>query len=646
MTASKPSFRLYVRFFFCLSLSLPHSEHQIATWKNLPSWLLDGGAEGRKLSDPGARSRKEWVLLSKSQRQQRSHSDSRRPNLSAEDYECKSEDERESSAQGYDSGYHDEIRSKSSKALSSPLGPFSPAVSDSEGPPQETLLAMSLKRRRPTPTPTPVSRDERFDSLAQSPSEENSFPLVSSYRAKGALRKHNSLGSIEGTSSFGASSESVSVSMSLNELLSIHSIATVTDYLSSLGFDDFNNPQLIPDRFIPKDIAHAKPSLMRQQTITGESLARSSPEPDVSLYTNLSPSPAVLTSPVAMSTSVMDLPLGATAENFLSPERHLSPPPPHSLAHLLNPKPPTSLLFSQQPPNTPLSPFSARAAAVYTDPSISQFDRSKDILETVPEETASDLSPSPRWHSPRVSIDHSVVELDKVEGKLGTGLAMQMRKRSLPQRDGHRLSIGSQVESEPESIYFSVTSYDDEITKEKEKEREELTTPLSLPGSVDDCLMLNRRRRRGVYTPPQGLLTWLNTQQETINEEDMELENPDELPWPFSEQVRLRKSLTEIKQAQEASTAAELTANESRGNGLHDSQLESADQPGRKLESADLSFVRDECTAGVSSSSLDLSELDSLTSPLRTADSVERGEQPFLPLPPPAVSSTCSERCV
>ena len=130
-----------------------------------------------------------------------------------------------------------------------------------------------------------------------------------------------------------------------------------------------------------------------------------------------------------------------------------------------------------------------------------------------------------------------------MEGKLGASLAVQKsRKRSLPtQREGCKLSIGSQVESEPDSIYFSVTSYDDDIAAEREREKEELSTPLA----VDDSFQM-RRRRRGVYTPPPGLLSWLSSQQ-SISEEEI----PDELPWPFSEQAHLRTSLSEIHRAQQ-----------------------------------------------------------------------------------------------
>ena len=167
----------------------------------------------------------------------------------------------------------------------------------------------------------------------------------------------------------------------------------------------------------------------------------------------------------------------------------------------------------------------------------------------MPEETASDLSPSPRWLSPRVSVDHSV--LDLAEGKLGASLVQKVRRRSLPTRDGYRWSIGSLVESDTggDSIHLSVTSYDDELAAEREKERENL-----LPVVNDDITVgAGRRRRRGVYTPPQSLLSWLSTQKTIDEEADTD---PEELPWPFNEQAHLRKSLTEISLAQQRSLSA------------------------------------------------------------------------------------------
>jgi len=68
------------------------------------------------------------------------------------------------------------------------------------------------------------------------------------------------VGSID---SIGTSSESLTMS----SLWEACSYDTVIDFLSSLGFDDFESPELIPDRFISHEVECAKPSLMRQATL-------------------------------------------------------------------------------------------------------------------------------------------------------------------------------------------------------------------------------------------------------------------------------------------------------------------------------------------------------------------------------------------
>lgn len=390
----------------------------------------------------------------------------------------------------------------------------------------------------------------------------------------------------------GASSETIS----LTSLFETPSPLTVEDLLSNLGFDDFTSPQLIPDRFIPKEIEHAKPSIMRTMTVS-EYVSHDSPsnshhssyEPSIAstsysaplpyshhhishsqhhqyhssssaslpgayTYTGATPeakteetAPASRSYNNANDSSTSDLPLGATAENFLAP-RSSSPPPPAQ--------------SSQQPPEREIQTRNTDNRFLNNNVMTGGLGFHRGRLETVPEETASDLSPSPRWLSPRVSIDHSV-NFDVAEGKLGASLSVQqkVRKRSLPtQREGYRLSVGSLVESDTggDSIHFSVTSYDDEIAAEREKEREDTLPHLSLE---DISIHQQRRRRRGVYTPPPALLTWL-TQQQPIHEEDVG--DPDELPWPFNEQARLRKSLTEIQLAQMALDGSTEIPSESR----------------------------------------------------------------------------------
>ena len=307
----------------------------------------------------------------------------------------------------------------------------------------------------------------------------------------------------------------------------------VTDLLSGLGFDDFDDPQLIPDRFIPQEVSIAKPSVMKQQSLLSLFVPSPPPSPPESVGSESTtgmcvggtascpPSPSPPTSPLPPPPSATgempDLPLGATAENFLT-MRSLRPasPPPSSQSH------------------SPSEQLPAYSPA--TDPSISHYHRSNAALEPVPEETASDLSPSPRWLSPRVSLDHTI---DLFTGQLGTSLCpANVRKRSLPNREGYRVSVES-LHSEQDSILLSVTSYDDEIAREKEKDDMLPQTP------GEECAI--RKRRKGVYEPPPQLLSWLQ-QQRIEKEED---QDPEEQPWPFSEQAKLRKSLTELMEAQE-----------------------------------------------------------------------------------------------
>ncbi len=400
-------------------------------------------------------------------------------------------------------------------------------------------------------------------------------------RSKRSQTKNYSQSSL-GASSIGTGASSETIS--LTSLFETPSPLTVEDMLSNLGFDDFMSPQLIPDRFIPREIEHAKPSIMRTMTVSEYSCHdspsnshHSSYEPSIASTSYSAPlpyshhhsshsqhhhfhsssssislpgaytytggastetkteevAPASHAYKVTKDPSIGDLPLGATAENFVA-SRSGSPPPPAQSSQ-------------QQPEGEP--PTRSSDARFQNSSNLITVGFHRGRLETVPEETASDLSPSPRWLSPRVSIDHSV-NFDVAEGKLGASLNVQkVRKRSLPtQREGFKLSVGSLVESDTggDSIHFSVTSYDDEIAAEREKEREDTLPHLSLE---DISIHQQRRRRRGVYTPPPALLTWL-TQQQPIHEEDVG--DPDELPWPFNEQARLRKSLTEIQLAQMA----------------------------------------------------------------------------------------------
>ena len=360
--------------------------------------------------------------------------------------------------------------------------------------------------RRPRQVFNPMKRTASLDEktmrrLQQDDDGSSHHSGGSSLKAtRGRLTKHLSL-----CSSTGGSSSNYS---SLYECRSI-----ATDILSGLGFDDFDSPLLIPDRFIPKDTEYAKPTLMKEHAAMISNDPSYLPPPSPT-----SPPPFhLLLHNTETNVNVVDqeLPLGATADNFLKSKSDPSFSPPLS--------PPSKL---------PIRP-------VDEDWKYSHVIRS---LETVPEETASDLSPSPRWLSPRVSLDHSLLDLSL--GQLGATLSIVNRKRSLPNREGYKLSMES-LHSEQDSIYFSVTSYEDEIAKDR-KEQEDY--PPILP---PDDMNLPRRRRRGVHGAPVELLSWL--QHQPISEEG----DDGEAPWPFNEQLRLRRSLTEIQQRRSRTSSSD-----------------------------------------------------------------------------------------
>ena len=571
----------------------------------------------RKMSDSAVITRKNYST--NLHRRHRCVSDSAAPHIVVDD--DKNSEVGSSSHNYCDSGYNDEKSSRchgssSSAYIASPRVSLhsSDLLSQEDGLDGGSSLSLSYSKphRRLTPYTSGsnigcgVTTQSKEDSVTSSSHDaESGGPLVTSSpsgcasgtmvrpreRSKRSQIKNYSQSSLGASSvGTGASSETIS----LTSLFETPSPLTVEDMLSNLGFDDFTSPQLIPDRFIPKEIEHAKPSLMRTMTVS-EYMSHDSPsnshhssyEPSIAstsysaplpysyhhtshsqphqfhsssssvslpgayTYTGASTeakteetAPAPHSYKTTSNSHASDLPLGATAENFLAP-RSSSPPPPAQ--------------SSQQQPEREASARNSDARLPNSNLMPVGFHRGR--LETVPEETASDLSPSPRWLSPRVSIDHSV-NFDVAEGKLGASLNVQkVRKRSLPtQREGYKLSVGSLVESDTggDSIHFSVTSYDDEIAAEREKEREDTLPHLSLE---DISIHQQRRRRRGVYTPPPALLTWL-TQQQPIHEEDVG--DPDELPWPFNEQARLRKSLTEIQLAQMALDGSTDMLTESR----------------------------------------------------------------------------------
>ena len=280
------------------------------------------------------------------------------------------------------------------------------------------------------------------------------------------------------------------------------------EMLISLGFCDFDSPELIPDRLIPDSVAHARPSVMAQETVDEE--------PPLCLVEPTNEVPEELE---------LSLPLGATAENCLPDMAKQVQGRVRSTLPI-----PISAL-----PDTPYYPFHGQP------------------LDTVIEETDSQLSPigSPRM-SPHASLDHT-----PSESKPGAGNLLSvppLHRASLPSmapsREGYKLSLelpGRDKLSMPEpgcrevrrlsmdshhsfqsadTIYFSVTSYDD--APEPPGGGMEGSGARSRSGSRSPS---PRARRKAVATtppPPTTVLKWLNAQvDEDIDEVDQ--------PWPFSE---------------------------------------------------------------------------------------------------------------
>ena len=167
-------------------------------------------------------------------------------------------------------------------------------------------------------------------------------------------------------------------------------------------------------------------------------------------------------------------------------------------------------------------------------------------LDTVEEETASQISPSPRVMSPRISVDNgesfdAVADLQTKQTNQPTTHRLSvpfMRKISLQrdhQREHHRFSVESMPVSE-NSFYFSVTSFDDDIVNKMEMIDDQMPSPMPSP-------KLDRRQRKvgTVSTPNSVVLQWLaNMPRDTPQSLD-----PDE-PWPFNEDVASSAATSEV----------------------------------------------------------------------------------------------------
>ena len=125
------------------------------------------------------------------------------------------------SAQGYDFNYHKYKAQDGERS-------HSPALSESDG--SHKCRKSSHAERA---TPFPPNRPE-LDT-----------PLTVTQQAKRSLTRRQSM----------------------TLLWECQTPETVTDIFSVLGFDDFETPQLIPDRFIPKKVEQAKPSVMKLQVL-------------------------------------------------------------------------------------------------------------------------------------------------------------------------------------------------------------------------------------------------------------------------------------------------------------------------------------------------------------------------------------------
>ena len=282
------------------------------------------------------------------------------------------------------------------------------------------------------------------------------------------------------------------------------------DMLISLGFCDFDSPQLIPDRLIPDSVAHARPSVMAQET--------ADEEPPLCLVEPTKEIPEELE---------LSLPLGATAEDVCS----------QGVAQQVKGRVKSTLPIPMSAlPDTPYYPF-------YGKP-----------LDTVMEETDSQLSPI---GSPKLSIDHtsdskpatgnllSVPPLHRpslpgmAPSREGYKVSLELPGRDIlklgmesASRDARRLSMDSHHSFQSaDTIYFSVTSYDDApeppgggggggggVEGSSARSRSGSRSPSP------------RTRRKAMATPPPPttVFMWLNSQvDEDITEVDQ--------PWPFSE---------------------------------------------------------------------------------------------------------------
>ena len=382
--------------------------------------------------------------------------------------------------------------------LTSTQRPPSPLVSGGEATTSNVVtLYECLKDRPPSPphhSPTHSTSDVLLHPLSptQVGNSQQSKNAVIFELLRDSSGSENDAPNYRGAVPWRVRTQSVHSENSNSDHLQglVHEIDT-EELLVTLGFCDFDSPQLIPDRLIPDHVAHARPTFLAQSSICGY-------VPPPSLHDSAVQRRSSSEEPEEIE---QDIPLGGTAETFSAHPSRVSLKPVSTV-----PIPISSL------PDTPYYPYYSLGQP----------------LETVVEETASQLSPS---GSPRVSPRHSIDNDlgSSLDGKqMGGGNLLsvpQPRKGSLslqgqPQappsnRDGYKVSIES-LKSYPsmDTIYFSVTSYDDD---------EDVTGVLSQP------LSPRARKKATAVAPDSKLLHWLQCQPST---EEL---NEGEQPWPFSE---------------------------------------------------------------------------------------------------------------
>ena len=163
-------------------------------------------------------------------------------------------------------------------------------------------------------------------------------------------------------------------------------------------------------------------------------------------------------------------------------------------------------------------------------PRNSMFSLTNTQLDTVEEETASQISPSPRVMSPRISIDNGE-NFDSLVDHYAKPSQPTTHRLSVPHgrkislqrdhsREYHRFSVESIPVSE-NSFYFSVTSFDNDIVGKMEMIEDPVPSP-----------KLDRRQRKmaTVASPSTTVLQWLAN----MPKEKPVSPDPDE-PWPFNE---------------------------------------------------------------------------------------------------------------